>query len=51
LDCRFVIHVDRRLWNLIAADGQTIHAILICNNCNIYWNRDVNAAKNTFRHL
>ncbi|KAI8977457.1 hypothetical protein BDF20DRAFT_836256 [Mycotypha africana] len=34
--------------NLIATDGQTIHAILICNNCNVYWNRDVNAAKNMF---
>ncbi|KAG2209474.1 hypothetical protein INT47_008317 [Mucor saturninus] len=28
--------------------GHKIHQILNCNNCNIFWNRDVLASKNMF---
>ncbi|GAA5807178.1 hypothetical protein MFLAVUS_000532 [Mucor flavus] len=32
----------------IGDDAHEIHEVLICNCCNIYWNRDVMAAKNMF---
>ncbi|KAI8329819.1 hypothetical protein BC941DRAFT_441990 [Chlamydoabsidia padenii] len=34
------------MFNFVRPDRKHIHQILICNDCNIYWNRDVMAAKN-----
>ncbi|CEG77523.1 hypothetical protein RMATCC62417_12259 [Rhizopus microsporus] len=38
----------RNLRHYQAENDKSIHSILICSECNIFWNRDVMAAKNMF---
>ncbi|KAI9476218.1 MAG: hypothetical protein EXX96DRAFT_540759 [Benjaminiella poitrasii] len=42
----YILDINEYNTSKVAEDEHLIYTILICNDCNIFWNRDIMAAKN-----